>query len=177
VTPPLARVAGNEQQLLRVIYEGTGMPGDRESVVWLNVQEIPQASKTQNTLQLAVRQRIKVFFRPSGLNANAYLAPTKLLWRLVDRAGKTALTINNPGLYHVSMADIKLKSGQSMEQAVDSMMIAPGEQKEFAIKHFNSSSTPNVSFMSINDYGAQDRYTVQLSSTTPAKASLIKSSP
>ncbi|RON01543.1 pilus assembly protein [Pseudomonas brassicacearum] len=174
VTPPLARVAGKQQQLLRVIYEGTGMPGDRESVVWLNVQEIPQASKTQNTLQLAVRQRIKVFFRPSGLKTNAYLAPTELLWRLEDRAGKTVLTINNPGLYHVSMAEIKLQSGQSMEQAIDSMMIAPGEQKEFAIKQFSSSSTPTVSFMNINDYGAQDRYTLQLSNTTPVKASLTK---
>lgn len=177
VTPPLVRVAGKEQQLLRVIYEGTGMPSDKESVVWLNVQEIPQVAKTQNTLQLAVRQRIKVFFRPSGLNANAYLAPTELLWRLVDRAGKTVLTINNPGLYHVSMADIKLQSGQLMEQPVDSMMIAPGEQKEFAIKHFSSSSTPNLSFMNINDYGAQDHYTVQLSSTKPAKASPLKDSP
>lgn len=176
VTPPLVRVVGKEQQLLRVIYEGTGMPDDKESVVWLNVQEIPQTAKTQNTLQLAVRQRIKVFFRPSGLNANAYLAPTELLWRLVDRAGKTVLTINNPGLYHVSMADIKLQSGQSMEQPADSMMIAPGEQKEFAIKQFNSSSTPTVSFMNINDYGAQDRYNAQLSNTNPVKASLTKSS-
>ena len=177
VTPPLARVAGNEQQLLRVIYEGTGMPVDKESVVWLNVQEIPQATKTQNTLQLAVRQRIKVFFRPSGLNANSYLAPTELLWRLIDRAGKTVLTINNPGLFHVSMADVKLQSGQSVEQPIDSMMIAPGEQKEFVIKQFSSSSTPHISFMSINDYGAQDRYTTQLSNSSPVNASLIKSSP
>lgn len=29
VTPPLVRVAGNEQQLLRVIYEGTGMPSEK----------------------------------------------------------------------------------------------------------------------------------------------------
>lgn len=174
VTPPLVRVVGKEQQLLRVIYEGTGMPDDKESVVWLNVQEIPQAAKIQNTLQLAVRQRIKVFFRPSGLNANAYLAPTELLWRLVDRAGKTVLTINNPGLYHVSMADIKLQSGQSMEQPADSMMIAPGEQKELAIKKFNSSSMPNLSFMNINDYGAQDRYSAQLSNTNPVKAGLKK---
>ncbi|MCP2225643.1 P pilus assembly chaperone PapD [Pseudomonas silensiensis] len=174
VTPPLVRVVGKEQQLLRVIYEGTGMPDDKESVVWLNVQEIPQAAKIQNTLQLAVRQRIKVFFRPSGLNANAYLAPTELLWRLVDRAGKTVLTINNPGLYHVSMADIKLQSGQSMEQPADSMMIAPGEQKELAIKKFDSSSMPNLSFMNINDYGAQDRYSAQLSNTNPVKAGLKK---
>lgn len=63
ITPPLARVAANQQQLLRILYEGGGMPIDKESVVWLNVQEIPQASASDaNILQLAVRQRVKVFF-------------------------------------------------------------------------------------------------------------------
>ncbi|CAM3860776.1 Chaperone protein EcpD precursor [compost metagenome] len=177
VTPPLARVTGNEQQLLRVIYEGTGMPSDKESVVWLNVQEIPQAAKTENTLQLAVRQRIKVFFRPSGLTANAYLAPTELQWQLRERAGKTVLGIDNPGLYHVSMGDIKLQSGQSTEIVVDSMMIAPGEHKELAVKQLNAAGTANLSFTSINDYGAQEHYTTQLVNATATKASLTKASP
>ena len=61
-----------------------------------------------------------------------------------------------------------------MEQPADSMMIAPGEQKELAIKKFNSSSMPNLSFMNINDYGAQDRYSAQLSNTNPVKAGLKK---
>jgi P pilus assembly chaperone PapD len=177
VTPPLARVTGNEQQLLRVIYEGTGMPSDKESVVWLNVQEIPQAAKAQNTLQLAVRQRIKVFFRPAGLNANAYLAPTELQWALVERAGKTALSIKNPGLYHVSMVDIKLQSGTSAENVVDSLMIAPGEQKEFAIQQLTNIKTAHLSFTSINDYGAQERYATTLAGSSTTKASLAKESP
>ena len=177
VTPPLVRVAGNEQQLLRVIYEGKGMPADKESVVWLNVQEIPQASKTQNTLQLAVRQRIKVFFRPAGMKSDAYLAPTELLWRLEDRGGKTVLSVNNPGFYHVSIANIKLQSGQLTEQPFDSAMIAPGEQKEFSLKQLNRTSTPTFSFGSINDYGAQDRYTAQLSNNSATQARLNKESP
>lgn len=177
VTPPLVRVVGKEQQLLRVIYEGTGMPSDRESVVWLNVQEIPQASKEKNTLQLAVRQRIKVFFRPVELSAEAYLAPTQLLWRLENRAGKTVLAVNNPGLFHVSMADIKLQSGTLTEQTADSTMIAPGENKEFAINKFTTTTTPSVLFTSINDYGAQDRYIVKLSNGASSQAGLNKELP
>ena len=177
VTPPLARVNGLEQQLLRVIYEGAGMPADRESVVWLNVQEIPQASKLQNTLQLAVRQRIKVFFRPAGLKAEAYLAPATLKWRLVERGGKSLLMVNNPGLYHVSIAEISLTSGALREQPFDSLMIAPGEQKEFALKHFTPGQTPNLLFRSINDYGAQDRYSAQLSNSADVQASAIKDTP
>ncbi|MFC6301117.1 fimbria/pilus periplasmic chaperone [Pseudomonas sp. CCM 7893] len=177
VTPPLVRVSGDEQQLLRVIYEGTGMPTDRESVVWLNVQEIPQAAKTQNTLQLAVRQRIKVFFRPAGLKNDAYLAPAALKWRLAERAGKSVLVVNNPGLYHVSIADITLQSGALSEHPFDSMMIAPGEQKEFNLKHFTPGQAPSLLFRSINDYGAQDRYSAQLSNLADVQASVIKDSP
>lgn len=177
VTPPLARISGQEQQLLRVIYEGTGMPTDKESVVWLNVQEIPQASKTRNTLQLAVRQRIKLFFRPAGLNGKAYKAPTELLWQLQNRAGHTSLSVKNPGLYHVSMSDITLKSGSATELAADSTMIAPGQQKEFPLKHFGSSSSVKLTFASINDFGAQDAYTAQLVSTATTNAQLNKESP
>jgi len=177
VTPPLVRVSGDEQQILRVIYEGTGMPGDRESVVWLNVQEIPQSAKTANTLQLAVRQRIKVFFRPAGLQNSAYQAPTELRWKLIERAGKSTLVVNNPGLYHVSIADITMQSGASSEKPFDSTMIAPGEQKEFTLKNIHAASSPRLSFSSINDYGAQDRYVAQLSSNAEVSASLDKESP
>lgn len=98
VTPPLARIFAKEQQLLRILYEGAGMPTDRESVVWLNVQEIPQAATTENTLQLAVRQRIKIFFRPAGLPGSALVAPTQLEWQLVKRGAESLLTVKNPTL-------------------------------------------------------------------------------
>jgi len=177
ITPPLARISGQEQQLLRVIYEGAGMPADRESVLWLNVQEIPQTSPIKNTLQLAVRQRIKLFFRPTGLTAQAYLAPTELLWQLQSRSGHTVLTVKNPGVYHVSMSDITLKSGASTELAADSTMIAPGQQKEFPLKQFSSSNSAKLTFASINDFGAQDAYSAQLVDTDTAKAQLNKESP
>ncbi|WP_339495448.1 fimbrial biogenesis chaperone [Pseudomonas sp. RA_105y_Pfl2_P56] len=173
VTPPLAKIAGKQQQLLRVIYEGAGMPADKESVVWLNVQEIPQASASANTLQLAVRQRIKVFFRPTGLTSKAYLAPTQLLWRLGEKDGHAVLQVTNASLYHVSLAKLTLTSGSTTEQPFDSTMIAPGQHTTFALKTLNSSSSVKLDFLSINDYGAQDHYTANVSrnaetSATPA---------
>jgi P pilus assembly chaperone PapD len=86
-------------------------------------------------LQLAVRQRIKVFFRPPGLKNNAYLAPSELTWRLAERAGKRT-DGEQPGQYHVSIADITLQSGALSEHPFDSMMIAPGEQKSSASNNF-----------------------------------------
>ena len=170
MTPPLARIFAKEQQLLRILYQGSGMPADRESVIWLNVQEIPQAAASDNTLQLAVRQRIKIFFRPAGLPGSALSAPAQLEWQLQKRGAESWLSIKNPTLYHVSMADIKLQAGQQTELAADSTMIAPGAEKQFSVKQLGGYETVQLSFSSINDYGAQDKYTAQLSTRLTAKA-------
>lgn len=176
VTPPLVRVNGGERQILRVIYEGTGMPTDQESVVWLNVQEIPQASKTKNTLQLAVRQRIKIFFRPTDLKNNAYLAPSELTWRLAERAGKSMVVVINPTRYHVSIADISLQSGAISEHPFSSTMIAPGERKEFSLKNIQHDKSARLVFDSINEYGALERYSASVYDNADARASLNKES-
>lgn len=161
ITPPLARVLANQQQLLRILYEGAGMPLDKESVVWLNVQEIPQSGATDvNTLQLAVRQRIKVFFRPENLPGEAAQAPAQLKWRLQKEAGRTQLKVNNPAVYHVSLADLKLGLVEKAELVVGSTMIAPGEELIFNLKAVPSS--PALRFSIINDYGALQNFEAML---------------
>lgn len=163
VTPPLARIFAKEQQLLRILYEGQGMPSDKESVVWLNVQEIPQASKTANTLQLAVRQRIKVFFRPKGLIGDPLLAPTELQWQLAQENGSAVLIVNNPSVYHVSMADPTLRDAKGNKLQLDSKMVAPGTQARFSLNRFSSGSSPvSLTFSSINDYGAMSHFNATL---------------
>ncbi|MDU9404192.1 molecular chaperone [Pseudomonas sp. zfem004] len=160
VTPPLAKVLPKEQQLLRILYEGKGLPTDRESVVWLNVQEIPQASTAANTLQLAVRQRIKVFFRPAQLQGDPLAAPSQLQWRWSQEGAGGVLTVRNPSLFHVSMGDVTLKAGGQKTLAADSSMIAPGETKVFKVKQFDGTSSVQLTFDSINDYGAQNQHQV-----------------
>ncbi len=167
VTPPLARVFAKEQQLLRILYEGAGMPTDRESVVWLNVQEIPRASETENTLQLAIRQRIKIFYRPAGLPGSALQAPAQLEWRLV----KQGVQVTNPTLYHVSMADLKVQT----QLASDSTMIAPGEVRTFPLGGPLHPGPVLLSFSSINDYGAQNHYSAALSGNASTSVSATES--
>ena len=174
VTPPLARINAKEQQLLRILYEGQGMPTDKESVVWLNVQEIPQTSKTANTLQFAVRQRIKIFFRPKGLNGEALLAPAELQWQLVQEHGKTVLKVKNPSLYHVSIADVKLNDTHKNELSMDSTMIAPASESSFPVTRFTAHSTPTLTFSTINDYGARSHYMANLANDHPVTSKVKK---
>lgn len=162
VTPPLVRVFAQGQQLLRVLYEGAGMPSDKESVVWLNVQEIPQAAPGANTLQLAVRQRIKIFFRPTGLSGNALTAPAELQWKLLRQGDTASLQVTNPTAYHVSMSDVKLEADKQIKLAADSTMVAPGEMMTFQVKNFVTHDNVRLHFSSINDYGAQNYYATTL---------------
>lgn len=169
ITPPLAKVGAKQQQLLRVLYEGVGMPTDRESVFWLNVQEIPQTAKEDNVLQLAVRQRIKVFYRPTGLAGDPVKAPTRLQWQLNQGAGKGLLRLSNPSLYHVTVVDAKLHVGNSDEPVVDAKMIAPGAALALPVKlPPGSDSAPELRYEVINDYGGRESYRVTLHGSQPS---------
>ncbi|AIS11022.1 molecular chaperone [Pseudomonas chlororaphis subsp. aurantiaca] len=166
ITPPLVRLGGSKQQTLRILYQGQGLPTDKESVFWLAVQEIPQKAKNDNTLQIAIRQRVKLFYRPANLPDNAANAAKSLQWKLVEQGGKTALSVTNPSAYHVSFSGstVTLRNGTNTGSAT-AEMLAPGATRVVAIKGSAGarSGAATVEFDSINDYGGLDRITSKLS--------------
>ncbi|MCD5969629.1 fimbrial biogenesis chaperone [Pseudomonas quasicaspiana] len=158
ITPAIARLASDGRQLVRIIYAGKDMPQDRESVLWLNVQEIPQVA-AQNTLQIAIRQRMKLFFRPKGLVGDVAEAPEHLRWKL---AADNKLHVENPGQFHVSMVMITVQRAGNELLNQDSQMIAPGQQLQLPLSAFGDGATLN--FISINDFGGQVAYRTTLKS-------------
>ncbi|CAJ0901126.1 putative fimbrial chaperone YadV [Ralstonia mannitolilytica] len=169
ITPPLAKLAAKQQQLLRVLYEGVGMPADRESAFWLNVQEVPQTAHNDNVLQLAVRQRIKVFYRPAGLSADPQKAPGSLQWQLNQDAGKAMLRLSNPSLYHVTVVDAKVHVGSAEEPVIDAKMIAPNSTVAVPVKlPAAGAGAPELRYDVINDFGGRQSYRVTLHSSQPS---------
>jgi len=168
ITPSLARMAGNARQLIRIIYSGEGLASDRESVLWLNVQEIPQTGR-ENELQIAIRQRIKLFYRPQGLTEDPLKAAQSLQWQL--REGQ--LEVVNPGPYHVSMIKlVATHQGQVVLQE-DSRMLAPKSRMQLPLKASSRNAPVDLAFISINDFGAQEPYRAKVSgdrSTLASKA-------
>lgn len=158
VTPALAPLPGDGKQLLRVIYAGNGLPTDRESVLWLNVQEIPRTA-AENTLQIAIRQRIKLFFRPPGLRGEAMQAAQNLQWRVT---GGQTLEVFNPGPYHVSMLGIGVRQGSRVLASQDSQMIAPQQRWRLPLKPRSGAQPLELNFVSINDFGGQETYHARL---------------
>ncbi|KVC48827.1 molecular chaperone [Burkholderia diffusa] len=170
ITPPLAKVEAGQQQLLRVMYEGAGMPTDRESAFWLSVQEIPLEANGSNVLQLAVRQSVKVFYRPVGLSGDPEKAPESLRWNLGVEAGNSVLRLSNPSLYHVTVVDAMLRSGHATEPVVDARMIAPGATLTLPIRlPTGNASAPELRYEIINDFGGREAYRVILHTHQPSR--------
>lgn len=152
VTPPLAKLKGGERQLLRAFYQGSGLPQDKESVFWLNVQEIPLAVEGQNVLQLALLQRIKLFYRPAGLKQDPATSPSFLGVKV--NGGNIELF--NPTPYHINMIGFK-KDGHNL----DGKMIYPGQSSSLAMPAgMSNNGTFSVSL--VNDYGAVVTYSGKL---------------
>lgn len=168
ITPPLARMPPHGQQLLRVLHAGgaSTLPGDRESVMWLNVQEVPQASSGVNQLQFAVRQRIKVFFRPAGLPGDAASAPSEVRWTASRAGGKTHLRLTNPTAYHVNFSELRGADGRLFASPG---MLAPGQSSDVSLDDVALDAL--LSFKVVNDYGGADAYRVQLSGQNDALGS------
>ncbi|WP_321859812.1 molecular chaperone [Burkholderia cenocepacia] len=160
ITPSLSRLNAEKQQTLRIFYAGQGLPADRESMFWLSVQEIPQKPTDTNTLQIAVRQRIKLFYRPAGLEGKPADAPAQLQWRWRDTDGKAGLDVTNNSPYYVSLAKATLRAG-TQAHPVDTATIPPKSTQRLTVRQVSTHSLApgaTVDFESINDYGAVDAH-------------------
>lgn len=158
LTPPINRIEPNKSQTLRISYTGNiEKSKNEESVYWLNVLEIPPApkaidNKVSNSLQVAFRTRIKLFYRPEAINnkVDAAKSAEKLTWSIEN--GK--LTAHNPSPYFISLVAISLAKGNQQE-VIEGEMVPPHQSKQFEFKNRNLINSGNtVSYEYINDWGA-----------------------
>ncbi|MCR4539047.1 molecular chaperone [Pseudomonas sp. 18.1.10] len=162
-TPPLFRLDPRKEQMVRIQKVPGALPEDRESVFYFNAQEIPVAGKAgENTLKIAMRTRIKLFYRPAGLQGNPLDALPQLRWSLVQEQGNSVLVVNNPSAFHVSFIGVKVIAAAQTVEVEEPKMVAPMSSQRYALPGFNG-RTGDVMFSAINDYGGYSE---------PAKVSL-----
>jgi chaperone protein EcpD len=157
LSPPVFRIDPGKGQSMRLAFTGGELPQDRESVFYLNVLEIPPKAEGDvvNRLDMAFRSRIKVFYRPTGLNGRPSDAPATMTWQLRRSGEDYVVEAYNPTAFHVSQTELVIMSGTDRHPAQNGM-IAPGERKQFRVEGMkNRGSAPlQVEFQAINDYGA-----------------------
>lgn len=162
ITPPLFRMESNHDQSLRILFTHSDqpLPSDRESVFWLNVLEVPPKPNSlqfqdKNYLQLAIRSRLKLFYRPDGLPGDPLKAPSRLSFKAIQAAGSAALTVHNPTPYYVSIGQMSVNVGGTSHK-VDAGMVAPLSDLQLAIPDLKQAPSVGsmVQYDCIDDYGA-----------------------
>lgn len=169
LVPPVFRIDPGKGQSLRITYlKNKPLPADKESVFWLNVLEIPPKpkkveGKPSNTMQLAFRTRIKLFFRPAGLKPAVADAPGQLRWKVVNDGEKRVLQAENPSPYYLSFESVALVVNGKEFKNHDPQMIAPGGTQSFPIDGLDipAGAKAEVTFTTIDDYGSMAPRTAQ----------------
>ncbi|MBA7934940.1 molecular chaperone [Klebsiella sp. RHBSTW-00215] len=143
LTPPLFRLEGEQQTRLRVIYSG-GLPENKESMFWMNIKAIPssQAKAGTNTLQIAIKTRIKLIYRPKSVAGMPETVTEQLRW---TRSGNT-LQVTNPTAFYMNFAEVKI-GGAEVKEA---NWVAPGATARFELPRGSAGS---LQWKLINDYG------------------------
>lgn len=107
LTPPVVKMAANDGQALKLsLVNNELMPKDKESVYWLNVLDVPpvpEASQDgENYLQVALRSRIKLLYRPDGLSELSGDAMKKV--SVSQQSGETCLKNDSP--YYITITEV-----------------------------------------------------------------------
>lgn len=143
ITPPLFRLDAGQENTLRIVRTGGQLPEDRESLYWLNIKSIPSSTKAEtNQLQISVKTRIKLIYRPAALVANAAEAYKQLTF---TRQGNQ-LQVTNPTAYQIAFYSVKVGGVEIKD---------PGSIAPFATLSLPlpTAAYGQVSWQTINDFG------------------------
>ena len=143
LTPPLFKIAKKSQRSLRIIKKASSLPADRESLFLLNVKAIPLTDDDGSKIQVAVKTRIKLLFRPKGLERPQPNLGDKLSWSLQ----KDELTVVNPTPYFISFYSVSFHEKDLKEIKI----VAPKTSTRFSLPGVGDHGT--LSWKIINDYG------------------------
>jgi P pilus assembly chaperone PapD len=143
ITPPLQRLNSGDETLLRIINT-VSLPQDKESQYWLNVKSIAAVDDAiQNRLQITIRTRIKLFYRPASIAEGAAEAYKKIIF---TRQGNM-LQAKNPTPYFITFQSVKVGNAEVKEPG----MVAPFGT---LLMTAPDRATGAISWQAINDYGS-----------------------
>ena len=146
ITPPLFAMQGKKENTLRILDATNGqLPQDRETLFWMNVKAIPSMDKSklsENTLQLAIISRIKLYYRPAKLA----LPPDQAAEKLKFRRSGSSLTLINPTPYYQTVTELNAGT-----RVLKNALVPPMGEASVSLP---SDAGREITYRTINDYGA-----------------------
>lgn len=152
VTPSFFKVKANGKQTLRVIKASDHLPNNKESVYWLNLQDIPPALKGSG-LAIALRTKVKLLYRPKSLVNGRKGAEEGI--SLQSRSGSKLLVNSTPYIFAINalLDDKGNKLNISDEISQKLLMFMPGD--EVNITNFDVAKVESV-----DDYGSLNTWSI-----------------
>ncbi|HEM8293622.1 fimbria/pilus periplasmic chaperone [Providencia vermicola] len=147
--PPLQRVEKDSTVQVRIVplSEVAKLPQDRESLFYFNLQEIPPKSDKPNTIQLALRIKVKLFYRPEALKNQA-----EKIWQeeLRLEPSNQGLKLINPTPFFIILPEV-VAGKNSLLGKDEAVTIKP---KSEVVLPSTIQQGQKLSLKYINDYGA-----------------------
>lgn len=158
IAEPLFKVEPDRSSDVRIFYAGQGMPSDRESMMFLNIMGIPVKPTQQNTVQFAIKQRLKLFYRPNALSGSVSDAVAALRWQ----TKRDQIEVTNASPFHVSLIDLDLQWQGGHRAISDYLLLEPGATQAFDATVTHTVGPLRMRFVEINDVGLQVPHEVDL---------------
>lgn len=102
ISPPMIKLAPNEQQLVRVIRNSTTL-GESEKSYRLSINEIPISSVKSNKLQFVLHYSLPIFVQPVNMPPSTVL----LEWQLSSNTNNL-ITLQNKGNTHAQISTVNI---------------------------------------------------------------------
>ncbi|MFQ6247210.1 fimbrial chaperone [Yersinia enterocolitica] len=154
-SPTFFKVAGQHKQVLRILKINDTLPKDKESLFWINVQEIPKAPKDgANALSIALHTQVKMIYRPGILKDKRENAEKSI--KLINDESGTVLFNDSP--YYFAVINVK-QNGENVnlkEDIKNKIAVFPPFEKI----SLNKKLTGNISLVAFDDYGVDREYTI-----------------
>jgi len=149
--PAFFKAGAGQKQLIRILKISPFLPKDKESIFWLNVQEIPPKGNGEgNSLAIALNTRVKMIYRPQTIAAGREKAEERLMVH--------GQVLKNPTPYYFAITDVKV-NGRTL-QLKKSIISKLGMMTP--LSEINLGKVPKgiIEIEALDDYGAARKYTL-----------------
>lgn len=154
-SPPIFKINKKEKQIIRLMKVNDALPKDRESLFWLNVQELPPRPKKVegSALALALDTQVKLLYRPKYLAASRKNAEKKIT--ITQRNGSFFLKNPTPFFFAIMFLKSNKKEIKLNQQAAQNIAtFSPFSEVSLGKISLNN----RVTIGAINDWGGMENY-------------------
>jgi len=165
VMPPIFRLEPQSVNQLRIVYNGSPLPADRESVFYFHATAIPGSKEPLNNTQggipaqvrFGVGNIIKLFYRPASLGNSSSTAQKGLQFSSVA----AGIKVTNPSPFYVSFSSVRVGNKKLALKSPAALMLPPQGSYTWQMSPLPAKGT-KVQWQTINDSGGIDAFSANL---------------